>query len=448
MERYSGQQVLVLGLGQTGWSCVRYLQAEGAEIAVADTRETPPYLADLQRDFPRIAVHLLADDVSLLDTVDMLVVSPGLDLRMPLILEARQRRIPILGDIELFARATAAEVVAITGSNGKSTVTTLVGDMAKAAGRRVAVGGNIGIPALDLLDDEVELYVLELSSFQLELTDSLEAAAATVLNVSADHIDRHESIEHYAALKTSIYKGDGVAVINAEDALAQPLLAEGRRAVSFRLSAPQASEEFGLLGGAGDISLARGDELLLSVSDLRIHGLHNAANALAALALGDAVGLPMTSMLSALREFTGLPHRCQWIAECQGVNWYNDSKGTNVGATLAALNGLPGPIVLIAGGQAKDADFAPWAEVLVEKARAVLLYGEDAQTIANDLSGVDGLEQVADLAAAVDRAAELAEGGDAVLLSPGCASFDMFSGFVERGERFVELVKGLRACSA
>lgn len=448
MSLYSDQHILIIGLGQTGWSCVRYLQAEGACLKVADSRQTPPHLADMQRDFPRIPFYQLDDDPSLLEGVDLLVVSPGVDLRLPLLQEARQRRLPMIGDIELFARVVKSDVVAITGSNGKSTVTTLVGEMAKAAGREVAVGGNIGVPALDLLDDAIELYVLELSSFQLELTETLKPAAATVLNVSADHIDRHESLGHYAALKTSIYRGNGVAVINLQDPLAQPMLAGGRRTIGFSLEAPGSEEDYGLLGVGDDLALARGRKALLPVSALHIHGLHNAANALAALALGEAVGLPLESMLESLKAFAGLPHRCQWVAECNGVNWYNDSKGTNVGAALAALRGLPGPVILIAGGQAKGGDFTPWREVLAEKGRAVLLFGQDAAAIQSDLGDWRPVELVADLESAVHRAAEIAAPGDTVLLSPGCASFDMFTGYVERGERFTALVKELRACSA
>lgn len=446
-DDYRGQTILIAGLGQTGWSCLRHLQGRGAELIVTDTREAPPCLADLQRDFPRIETRLGRDDESLLDGVDMLVVSPGVDLRLPFLLEAKQRRLPILGDIELFARAAQAPVVAITGSNGKTTVTTLVGEMAKASGLRVAVGGNIGTPALALLDADVELYVLELSSFQLELTASLEPAAAVALNVSADHIDRHGSIDYYAALKTSIYRGDGVAVINRDDALAQPLLDEHRPAVSFGLNAPTTASDYGIIHSDNGIVLARGEKSLIPLDGLHIHGLHNAANALAALALGEAVGLAPDVMLKQLSEFAGLPHRCQWVAECGGVDWYNDSKGTNVGATLAALKGLPGPLVLLAGGQAKGGDFRPWQEVLAEKGRAIILFGEDAEKIATALAGLP-VEVVASLELAVERAQAVAQSGDAVLLSPGCASFDQFSGYVERGESFVAAVGAIRACSA
>ncbi|MDX1497359.1 MAG: UDP-N-acetylmuramoyl-L-alanine--D-glutamate ligase [Salinisphaeraceae bacterium] len=447
MEQLTGKRVLIAGLGATGWSCVRHLHGRGAELVVTDTREQPPCLEDLQRDFPRIETRLGRDDAGLLDGVDMLVVSPGVDLRLPYLLEAKQRRLPVLGDIELFAEEVRAPVVAITGSNGKSTVTTLVAEMARAAGLRMAVGGNIGTPALDLLDADTELYVLELSSFQLELTNSLKPAAAVALNVSADHIDRHGSVEHYAALKTSIYRGIGVAVVNRDDPLAQPILDPQRPCIRFGLGTPKAENDYGILGQSGEQALARGEQVLLPLSEMRIHGLHNASNALAALALGEAVGLPQDSMLNVLREFGGLPHRCQWVAEIDGVNWYNDSKGTNTGATLAALKGLPGPIVLLAGGQAKDADFSAWKSVLAEKARAVILFGEDADNIAKDIE-FSQQKRASNLQEAVQIAAELAQEGDAVLLSPGCASFDQFKGFADRGEQFMAAVRELDACSA
>ncbi len=450
MNLYSGQHILILGLGQTGWSCVRYLQALGAELRVADSRQTPPMLGELKSCFSRIDFHVLDDGVNagLLDGVDMVVVSPGIDLRTPVLVEARQRRLPIVGDVELFARAVNAPVIAITGSNGKSTVTTLVGDMARAAGRKVAVGGNIGVPVLDLLDGDADLYVVELSSFQLEVTDSLKPAAATVLNVSADHIDRHGTLEHYTAIKNSIFRGEGCAVVNADDVLAQPILDAGRRVITFRLDVPETEHEYGLLGQGNGLSLARGKQSLLALSEMHIHGLHNAGNALASLALGEALGFPMEAMLDALKEFKGLPHRCQWVAEWAGVNWYNDSKGTNVGATFAALKGLPGPIVLLAGGQSKGGDFTPWQEILSEKGRAVLLFGEDALLIARTLEGFVSVECLENMQAAVEKAAELAQPGDSVLLSPGCASFDMFKGFDDRGDQFIQAVKGLHACSA
>ncbi len=442
MSAYANKPILVAGLGVTGLSLVRYLLAQDARVTVTDTRAVPPGLEWLKQEFSQIPALLGREDAGLLDGIEMLAVSPGVDLRLSFIQAALERGLPIWGDIEFFARATRAPVAGITGSNGKSTVTTLLGEMAKMAARRVAVGGNLGTPALDLLREDTELYVLEISSFQLELTHTLKCAAAACLNVSPDHIDRHGTLEHYAALKRSIYRDTTLAVINAEDPLAQPALASWQRAKHFRVTAP-AGDEYGLVEEGGARWLAQGREKILPLAALRIYGLHNAANALAALALGDAVGLPRAAMVKALREFGGLPHRCQWVAEINHVNYYNDSKGTNVGATLASLSGLAGPVVLLAGGQAKGGDFQPWRPVLKEKGRALILFGEDAPRIAREVGDAVAQYPVASMREAVQQAAALARPGDSVLLSPGCASFDMFKGYAERGAQFAAEVAQL-----
>jgi UDP-N-acetylmuramoylalanine--D-glutamate ligase len=362
----------------------------------------------------------------------------------PAIVAAQQAGVELLGDIELFARHADAPVVAITGSNGKSTVTTLVGEMAQAAGRVVRVGGNLGTPALALLSAEApDLYVLELSSFQLELTFSLNAAAAVVLNISEDHLDRHGSLAHYAAIKATIYRGDGTVILNRDDAQVMAMSLPGRATVSFGLDAAPTANDFGLLQRDGQHYLVRGDVALLNVAEMRMAGRHNWANALAALALGEAVGLEMAAMLRVLRDFPGLSHRCQWVAEQQGVNFYEDSKGTNVGATLAALEGMPGErVVLIAGGQGKGQAFAPLRPAVAARARAVVLLGEDAALIGQALAGAAPLLLATDMADAVAKARTLAQPGDAVLLSPACASFDMFRNYLHRGEAFVAAVLG------
>ncbi len=439
---------LVIGLGVTGLSIARHLAAQKLPFAVTDSRAEPPNaaaltaLGDMPHTFGRFASPVALNELT------EAIVSPGIDLREPFPAELRDAGVPLIGDIELFARALTsaprASVVGVTGSNGKSTVTTLVGEMAKAAGRRVAVGGNLGTPALDLLRESAELYVLELSSFQLELAQSLACTAAVCLNVSADHIDRHGSLEHYAALKLSIYRGAASAVVNADDALAQPQLAAGTQVKTFRLGQP-AGDEYGLIEESGARWLCQGREKILPLAALRIYGLHNAANALAALALADAIGLPRAASVKALREFGGLPHRCQWLAEIAHVNYYNDSKGTNVGATLAALSGLPAPVVLLAGGQAKGGDFSPWRPVLKEKGRALVLFGEDAPLIANAVGDAVPRYHVGSMHEGVQQAAALARPGDAVLLSPGCASFDMFQGYADRGVQFAAEVAKLSA---
>lgn len=438
---------LVVGLGQTGLACARFLAARGESFAVADSRANPPGIDELRRELPQVPVYLGPFDREVFARASRLLLSPGVAPQEPVIADALAQGIEVLGDIELFARYAVAPVVAITGSNGKSTVTVLLGEMARAAGRTVLVGGNIGTPALELLDQPVpELYVLELSSFQLEVTSSLNCRAAVVLNISEDHLDRHGSVAAYAAIKSRIYHGDGVMVINADDPTVAAMAEAGREVVRFSLAQPRHATDFGLREQDGETWLARGEFLLMRSAEVRIPGRHNLANALAALALGEAAGLPLAPMLRSLREFTGLPHRCQWVAEVAGVNYYEDSKGTNVGATLAAIEGMPGEkVVLIAGGQGKGQDFSPLRDAVARRARAVVLIGEDAALLARALDRTVTLKHAVTLDEAVAQAAALAQPGDSVLLSPACASFDMFSNYIERGDRFVAAVKGMEA---
>ncbi len=424
----------VVGLGATGVSVVRFLLAAGRPVVAFDTRAEPPGLAELRALDGGVELHLgpLAEDE--LTGFRRLVVSPGVPVTTPAVERAAEAGAEVLGDIELFAREATAPVIAITGSNGKSTVTRLVGAMAESAGRRVGVGGNIGTPALALLDDPAtDLYVLELSSFQLETTGSLAAVAATVLNVSPDHMDRYADEAAYAAAKGRIYAHAGTRVANRDDARSLALAGEG--AVTFGADAP-AEGQFGLVEADGETWLARGDERWLAASALRVQGRHNWTNVLAAFALGEAAGLPREAMVAAARVFPGLPHRGEWVAEADGVTWINDSKATNVGAAIAALEGTSGPVVWIGGGQGKGQDFAPLAPVLAARARAALVLGEDAEALVEAIDAACPVERVADLRAAVARAAQLARPGDTVLLSPACASFDRFAGFAERGEAF------------
>ncbi len=443
-QQGSAAKTLIVGLGVTGLSCVRFLARQGVQLAVADSRSEPPGLDELNAEYPDIAVFLGPFEDQPFDTADRLVVSPGVAVSTRQIDAARRRGVPVVGDIELFAQHAAAPVVAITGSNGKSTVTTLLGEMAKASGLQVAVGGNLGTPALDLLDDAVGLYVLELSSFQLETTYSLQAAVATVLNVSADHMDRYASVEEYAAAKERVLRGAGVGVYNADDPRVAAM-SGADDAWYFTLGESQHDKMFGICSLDGDEYLCRGEQPLLAVDELRIPGLHNRANALAALAIGSALGLDLTAMLDTLRSFRGLPHRTEFVAEGAGVTWYNDSKGTNVGATVAALCGLhrgdDSRTVLIAGGDCKGADFSELASVLEGRVRGVVLIGRDADAIAVVVPASIARVTAADMDDAVAQAAALALPGDRVLLSPGCASFDMFSGFAERGERFMQAVR-------
>ncbi|MGD8911128.1 MAG: UDP-N-acetylmuramoyl-L-alanine--D-glutamate ligase [Candidatus Thiodiazotropha sp.] len=442
-------KTLIVGLGTTGLSCARYLAAQGESLAVTDTRENPPGLEALRKDYPDMAMFLGGFQTDVFNAASRLVVSPGVSLDEPLIRSAKQRHIEILGDIELFARAAKAPVVAITGSNGKSTVTTLLGEMARMAGKHVAVGGNLGEPALELLDDSVELYILELSSFQLESTRSLKSKAAVVLNVSADHMDRYSDLDEYAATKASIYAGSEIKVINRDDPKVAAMAVADEVTIGFTLDSPTEGD-FGLYEREGIKWLSEGHVPLMPVTELRIPGRHNIANALAALALGKAVGLALNDMLGALRHYSGLPHRTQWVCDKGGVHWYNDSKGTNVGATIAALQGLhpengSSRSVLIAGGDCKDADFSPLAPVAEETARVVILIGKDASKLEAALTGRVQMMHAASLQQAVGLAAELAQPGDRVLLSPACASFDMFRNFEARGEAFIQAVEALQA---
>ncbi len=442
------KRILIVGLGATGLSCARFLNAQGAEIAVTDSRAAPPSLATLREELPDIAVFVGGFDAEAFARADCLVVSPGVSLREPLIVEARARGVEILGDVEIFAHYAKAPVIAITGSNGKSTVTTLVAEMARQSGMKTAMGGNIGTPVLDLLAEQPELFVLELSSFQLETTTSLEPAAAVILNISEDHMDRYSSLSDYTAAKVRIYHGGGALVVNRDDARVRSTLAmvqHGRPVVRFGLDRP-ATDGFGLCELEGETWLCRGEEYLLAERDLKIKGRHNTANALAALALGQLVGLNHSDMLEVLRHFPGLPHRCQWVRERQEVTWYNDSKATNVGATLAAIKGIPArKRVLIAGGQGKGQDFGPLRDVVTEYCRAVVLLGEDATRLQQILVDTIPLITVDSMDEAVRQAADLATAGDAVLLSPACASFDMFRDYVQRGEQFIRAVEALPA---
>ncbi|MDE2069989.1 MAG: UDP-N-acetylmuramoyl-L-alanine--D-glutamate ligase [Gammaproteobacteria bacterium] len=436
-------KTLVVGLGRTGLSCVRFLAARGAEVAVTDSRARPPALAQLRELVPQAAVFVGGFSEQALAGAEQVLVSPGVAANAPFLETARARGLPVFGDIELFARTVRAPVVGITGSNGKSTVTTLVGRMAERAGIEARVGGNLGTPALDLiLATEPALYVLELSSFQLEVTDSLRCVAATVLNVSPDHMDRYASAADYAAAKARIFRHCLTAVVNREDAQVRRMLQAQQKQISFGLDAPR-DANYGLIEHGGSRWLARGAERLLAVSELRIRGTHNVANALAALALGEAAGLPRPAMLAALREFPGLPHRMQYLGTRRGVAYYDDSKGTNVGATLAAVAGVSQPLVLIAGGDGKHQDFAPLARALVGKARAVVLLGKDAALIETALAGRVPTVGVKDMDAAVVQAAAHAQPGDWVLLSPACSSLDMFDNFEHRGRVFAEAVRRL-----
>lgn len=440
-------KLLVVGLGKTGLSCARYLTACGVPFTVVDSRVDPPGLEALRNELPAVKPVLGIFDPALFVAAREVVLSPGVSIREAAVVEAIERGIPVIGDVELFTRRARAPVVAITGSNGKSTVTSLVADMAVEAGRDVRVGGNLGTPALDLLGArEPDFYILELSSFQLQTTHRLRPAAAVILNISADHFDRHLDMDEYLTAKHRIYRGEGVMVVNEDEAPLRALAEAGRPTLRFTLGDPGAGD-YGVIDVDGAPWLARGGERLMAAAEMPLKGRHNIANALASLALAEAMGLPMEARLRVLRRFRGLPHRMQPVAEQGGVQWINDSKATNVGAAVAAVAGLdvPGKVVLIAGGIGKGADFSLLRAAVGGKVRGAILLGRDAALIKAAIEDIVPVTLVKDMADAVVRARALARPGDAVLLSPACASLDMFSSYEGRGDAFVRAVQQVLA---
>ncbi|WP_111895047.1 UDP-N-acetylmuramoyl-L-alanine--D-glutamate ligase [Acinetobacter sp. MB5] len=440
---------VVAGLGISGVSAVNFLVEHGYQVAVTDSRATPPghdqIPSHVQTSFGKL-------DVDLLLQAEEIILSPGLAPQLPEIQQAIAKGISVVGDVQLLRRATAVPIVAITGSNAKSTVTTLVGLMAKDAGKKVAVGGNLGRPALDLLKDDPELLVLELSSFQLETTSHLNAEVAVVLNMSEDHLDRHGDMWGYHQAKHRIFQGVKKVVFNRDDNLTRPLVPDTTPMQSFGLNAPDI-HQYGILKDLdGTIWLARGRERLLKSSEMYIQGTHNVANALACLALGEAIGLPTDSMLETLKNFKGLEHRCEYVATVNDVRYYNDSKGTNIGATLAAIDGLgaaieaqQGKVAVILGGQGKGQDFKALRDSLQKYVKVAVLMGEDAPVIGQAIEGTTTLLQAESLAQAVQLCQQQTHANDVVLLSPACASFDMFKGYSDRGHQFVACVNALSA---
>ena len=444
------KKVLVLGLGETGLSALRWLNTQGAHLSVADTRENPPGIAALKVELPAIKVYTGAFAEIIFSGVDLVVVSPGVPLSEPEIQAAIGRGISVVGDVELFAqyRPKSAKVIAITGANGKTTVTSLVGEICKTAGLKTIVAGNIGLPVLDTLSmDAPDVYVLELSSFQLDTTTNLKIDAATMLNLSEDHMDRYESLQTYAIAKAHIFYHASLQVLNRDDAWSMMMARPKLTQVTFGLSD---EGDFGLKQVDGETWLSEGEKELINLQDMKIVGLHNASNALAAVALCRAIGVDYAHIIQTLYNFKGLPHRVEWVANIDDVDYYDDSKGTNVGATCAAIagmfkNGLPQKTVLIAGGDGKGQDFSPLAEAVTGNARAVVLIGRDASLIESALLKTNvPLYQALDLPEAVNIAKKLAQTGDAILLSPACASFDMFKNYVHRAEVFVAAVNALK----
>ncbi len=449
-----GKKVVVLGLGDTGLSMTRWLHRHGAEVSAADTRAAPPHAATLRRELPDVELMCGEFQSNRLRAADLIAISPGIDRRTLPVAAAAQHGVPVWGDVELFAQGLRRaakrlpKIIAITGTNGKSTVTRMAGDICIAAGHDTVVAGNIGTPVLDALSEiengrrAPDVFVLELSSFQLETTLSLEADAATVLNVSEDHLDRYNGIDDYAAAKARIFNGSGAQVVNREDQRSAAMAQPRREHWSFGTGSPQTAREWGVAHKGGRQALARGTETLMDAAELRVAGLHNAANALAAGALCHAIGIDDSAVVKGLKAFKGLPHRVETIAVIDGVTYYDDSKGTNVGSTVAALNGFTQPVVLIAGGEGKGQDFSPLAEPVKKHARAVVLIGRDREQIERAVAGSGiAVVRAATMQEAVRAARAASRPGDVVLLSPACASFDMFDNYGHRGEVFAAAVR-------
>ena len=449
-ERRSAK-TLIVGLGETGYSCARHLARSGVPCMVADTRSDPPMAERLHDEWPDMEIHAGHIQPELLKTCDEIIVSPGLDQRSSEMRAVRQAGIPLVSDIDLFLRARDAHdhpapLLAVTGSNGKSTVVSLLGEMARAAGWDVGVGGNLGPPALDILSDSRRLYILEVSSFQLETTVSpLEARAAVVLNVSADHLDRHGDMDEYARIKSLIYNKAEVMILNRDDPRVAAMRQSGTRCVSFGLDSPVDSGDFGVRSDKESTWLVRGNERLIDRAELPLSGHHNTLNYLAALAMGEVAGYPLSAMLEAIRSFTGLPHRTQTVMERDGVTWMDDSKATNVAATIAAVSGIGSGrnLILLAGGVGKGQDFEPLVDVVKKHVRAAVLLGEDAPAMEKALADHTEIHRVEYMARAVQFAHELARKGDVVLLSPACASLDMFVDYHDRGRQFAAAVHDL-----
>jgi UDP-N-acetylmuramoylalanine--D-glutamate ligase len=435
-------KVLVVGLGHTGISVAHYLQKLGFNFAITDSRDKPPLIDEFLQMMPDMPVFSGGFDEAAFKVATHLVVSPGVALTEKSIVKAIANGSKIVSDIDLFACSVNAPIVVITGSNGKSTVTTMLGEMAKSAGKKVGIGGNLGTPALELLEQSAELFVLEVSSFQLERTTVLNAAAATVLNVSTDHLDRHVDIASYAQEKQHVFRGNGVMVINVDDPIVDAMQKADRRILTF---STKKEADFCISQRNGLEYLMHNKQCLMLLAELPLEGRHNAANALAALALGVSIGLDEQAMCNALKTFKGLDHRMQRVAEIRGVTWVNDSKATNIGACVAALQGYKRKVILIAGGDAKGADMNELTPAIKEKAKSVVLMGKDAVLIKQALNNCIPVYAAENMVQAVQISASLAQVGDSVLLSPACASLDQYKNYQDRGDQFSKAVLGLLA---
>ena len=436
---------VIVGLGKTGLSCFRYLSNQGLNVAITDSREEPPELLELKAEFESASVYLGQINEQVLLASDQIILSPGVSLDNKSIKLSIENNIPVFGDIELFCQKAQAPIIAVSGSNGKSTVTTIVAEMTRLAGLKTYVGGNIGIPALDLLSDSTpDLYVLELSSFQLETTYSLNAHASVVLNVSSDHMDRYSSLKDYVNTKKRIYSGQGLMVLNKDEEYIHSIIDSKRDTIYFSLGAPE-GENFGLINHNNEVWLSQGNEKIINKNQLKIKGEHNISNALAAMALAGSVNVPTNIMADVLKNFTGLEHRCQLVREIDNVSWYNDSKATNVGACIASITGLCelGNIILIAGGDSKGADLSGLNPIVKKYIKRVFLFGIDANKLADVMGSDVDKEFVNNMNEAVKGASKIADSDDIVLLAPACSSLDMYKNYQQRGDAFISAIDAL-----
>ncbi|HLB56135.1 MAG TPA: UDP-N-acetylmuramoyl-L-alanine--D-glutamate ligase [Coxiellaceae bacterium] len=434
---------LIIGLGATGFSCVQYLASKNIPVIVVDTRENPPKLAECKKQFPKIEIYLGKFQEKIFEKANVIVVSPGISLEEPCIKKCIEKNIPVIGDVEIFARDAKAPIIAITGSNGKTTLTTLMGELIKNAGHKTIVCGNIGLPVLEALQRPIpDYYVIELSSFQLDTTYSLKAKVAVVINVSADHMDRYKTFDDYLHSKQRIYKNCEYAVVNADEPDIWKKLIFKNLPVSFTLKKPKQNE-----WGIVDDNLMFGDKKIIAISDLMLQERHNNQNFLVALAMGSTLKLPIENMLQTLKHFSGLPHRCQLVKKINGVAYYNDSKATNVGAAIAAIDSMSqhiaGRIILLAGGDSKGVDLTPLQNPVKKSVAHVILFGKDADLLQNTLATYTKISRVNNLREAIATAKKIAQSGDIVLLSPACSSLDQYENYAARGNEFIETVNSI-----
>jgi len=436
---------IVVGLGKTGLSCFRYLSHKGLNVAITDSREIPPELSKLKEEFGSVPTYLGNINEKALLASDQIILSPGVSLDNKSIQLSIKNKIPVFGDIELFCQKAKAPIIAVSGSNGKSTVTTIIAEMTSSAGLKTYVGGNIGVPALDLLDGTTpDLYVLELSSFQLETTYSLNAHASVILNISPDHMDRYSSFDDYVDAKKRIYSGQGFMIINKDEEYSDSIITSNREIIYFTLDVPKEGS-YGLINHKNEIWLSRGREKIINKSQLKIKGEHNVGNALAAMALAETVSIPTSVMFDVLKDFTGLQHRCQFVKKINNVDWYNDSKATNVKACVASIKGLSqfGNIILIAGGDSKKSDLSDLRSVIEKYVKKVFLLGVDAKKLADVIGSEVEKEFVENMNEAVKGANKIADSSDLVLLAPACSSLDMYKNYEQRGDAFIAAVNAL-----